>query len=101
MGPQRLGEHLFDLLVIDASRSSAARRVGQRPDLLPGITAAPLADRRQRDSFAPAISVLVNPCEAPSMILARCASRWLDFGRLAIKVSFLFRVALFTEGLSG
>jgi hypothetical protein len=48
---QGLGEHLFDFLVVDAPRSSTARRVGKGLNLLPGITAAPLANRRQRELF--------------------------------------------------
>lgn len=50
-GLQRLSENLLDLLVVDASRSSAAGRISQRLDLLASITAAPLANRGQRDSF--------------------------------------------------
>src|SRR6476469_991073 len=50
-GLQRLSENLLDLLVVDASRSSAAGRISQRLDLLASITAAPLANRGQSDSF--------------------------------------------------
>ena len=50
---QRLGEHFFAFLVVDTPRSSTARRVGKGFHLLAGITAAPLANRGQRDSFAP------------------------------------------------
>ena len=50
-GLQRLSENLLDLLVVDASRSSAAGRISQRLDLLASITAAPLANPGQRDSF--------------------------------------------------
>ena len=49
----------------------------------------------------PAISVLLNPCEAPEMILARNASRWLDLGRFAIKVSFSFCAGLRTIAATG
>ena len=49
---QRLGENFFDFLVVDAPRGSTSRRVGKRLDLLTGITAAPLANRGQRHSFA-------------------------------------------------
>ena len=35
------------------------------------------------------------------MILARCASRWLDFGRLAIKVSFSFSAGFRTIAATG
>jgi hypothetical protein len=35
------------------------------------------------------------------MILARCASRWFDFGRLAIKISFSFSVGLRTMVATG
>ena len=72
---QRLGEHFFDFLVVDTPRSSTARRVGKGFNLLTGITAAPLANRGQRTLSRRAISVLVNPSQAPRMILARSASR--------------------------
>src|SRR5262245_52468147 len=50
---QRLREDFLDLLVVDASRSPAAGCIAERLDLLASITAAPLANRRQTDSFAP------------------------------------------------
>src|SRR4029077_13031623 len=50
---QRLSDDLLELLVVAASRSSAARRISQRLDLRASITAAPLANGGQRDSFAP------------------------------------------------
>jgi Zinc-binding dehydrogenase len=50
---ERLSEDFFDFLIVDTPRSSAARCIGQSLDFLPGIRAAPLANRGQRDSFAP------------------------------------------------
>ena len=72
---QRLGEHFFDFLVVDTPRSSTARRVGKGFNLLTGITAAPLANRGQRDSFAPGDLGVSQSLPAPRMILARSASR--------------------------
>ena len=99
--PQRLSEDLLDLLVVDASRSAAAGCICQRIKPLLGITAAPLATVGKETLSRRAISVLLNPAEAPRMILARSASRWLDLLRFAIKVSFSLSAGLRTIVATG
>ena len=98
---QRLSEDLLDFLVADASRSPAAGCISQRLDLLASITAAPLTNGGQRDSFTAGDLGLLNPSEAPKMILPRSASRWLDLGRLAINVSFSLSAGLRTIVATG
>ena len=101
-GLQRLSENLLDLLVVDASRSSAAGRISQRLDLLASITVGhlPTVGKETLSRRAMARCYLTPP-EASKMILARSASRWLDLGRFAIKVSFSFSAGLRTIVATG
>jgi hypothetical protein len=84
---QSLGDHFFDHLILDAARSPARWRIGERLNSIARITAAQFTNRRQRDSFASADLGSRQSRQARRMRV-RSASRCLDLGRLAIKVSF-------------
>ena len=98
---QRLSEDLLDLLVVDASRSAAAGCICQRinsPWHNGCATCQPWAKRLFRAGRSRCYSI---PPEAPRMILARSASRWLDLLRFAIKVSFSLSAGLRTIVATG